>query len=166
MAHAFNPSTWEAEAGRFLRRISEFKASLVYKVSSRTARATEKSCLENPPPLKKEPFLIVTYFVSCVTMVVCVSQCARGTRRPASMTGFFPSILFLQQGPLYHFYTWVLQASSPCLCPASPAGMLGLRVTATTSVLFIGGIQLIKLVQQALLHVGPSPCPVVTNLNT
>jgi hypothetical protein len=105
VAHAFNPSTWEAEAGRFLRRISEFKASLVYKVSSRTARATEKSCLENPPPLKKEPFLIVTYFVSCVTMVVCVSQCARGTRRPASMTGFFPSILFLQQGPLYHFYT-------------------------------------------------------------
>jgi hypothetical protein len=28
------------------RRISEFEASLVYKVSSRTAKATEKSCLE------------------------------------------------------------------------------------------------------------------------
>jgi hypothetical protein len=28
------------------RRISEFEASLVYKVSSRTARATEKPCLE------------------------------------------------------------------------------------------------------------------------
>ena len=41
-AHAFNPSTWEAEAGRF-----EFKASLVYKVSSGTARATEKPCLKN-----------------------------------------------------------------------------------------------------------------------
>jgi hypothetical protein len=35
VVHAFNPSTWEAEAGRFL----EFEASLVYKVSSRTARA-------------------------------------------------------------------------------------------------------------------------------
>jgi hypothetical protein len=37
--HAFNPRTWEAEAGR----ISEFKASLVYRVSSRTARATHRN---------------------------------------------------------------------------------------------------------------------------
>jgi hypothetical protein len=42
---AFNPSTWEAEAGGFL----EFKASLVYKVSSRTARATQRN-----PVLKKQ----------------------------------------------------------------------------------------------------------------
>ena len=34
MAHTFNPSTWEAEA-------CEFKASLVYIVSSRIARATQ-----------------------------------------------------------------------------------------------------------------------------
>jgi hypothetical protein len=34
VAHAFNPSTWEAEADRFLI----FKVSLVYRVSSRTAR--------------------------------------------------------------------------------------------------------------------------------
>jgi hypothetical protein len=77
--HAFNPSTWEAEAGRFLRLHSEtlsqgkkkgggrkrarqwwhiplipalrrqkqmdlckFEASLVYRVSSRTARATQR----------------------------------------------------------------------------------------------------------------------------
>jgi hypothetical protein len=32
----FNPESWEVEAGRCL----EFKASLVYKVSSRTARET------------------------------------------------------------------------------------------------------------------------------
>jgi hypothetical protein len=38
VAHAFNPSTREAEAGGFL-----FKASLVYKVSSRTARAIQKN---------------------------------------------------------------------------------------------------------------------------
>jgi hypothetical protein len=40
VAHTFNPSTWEAEAGR---QISEFKASLVYKVSSRTARAIQRN---------------------------------------------------------------------------------------------------------------------------
>jgi hypothetical protein len=39
VAHAFNPSTREAEAGGF----SEFEASLVYRVSSRTARATQRS---------------------------------------------------------------------------------------------------------------------------
>jgi hypothetical protein len=39
VAHAFNPSTREAEAGG----ISEFEASLVYKVSSRTARAIQRN---------------------------------------------------------------------------------------------------------------------------
>jgi hypothetical protein len=38
VAHTFNPSTQEAEAGRSL----EFKASLVYRASSRTARATQR----------------------------------------------------------------------------------------------------------------------------
>jgi hypothetical protein len=37
------------------RRISEFEASLVYRVSSRTARATtEKPCLEKPKKKKEE----------------------------------------------------------------------------------------------------------------
>ena len=40
VVHTFNPSTWEAEAGRW---ISEFKASLVYRVSSRTARAIQRN---------------------------------------------------------------------------------------------------------------------------
>jgi hypothetical protein len=40
VAHAFDPSTQEEEAGR---RISEFEASLVYRVSSRTARATQRN---------------------------------------------------------------------------------------------------------------------------
>jgi hypothetical protein len=40
MAHAFNPSTQEAEAG-------EFEASLVYKVSSRTARAIQRNPVSN-----------------------------------------------------------------------------------------------------------------------
>jgi hypothetical protein len=38
VAHAFNPSTWEAEAGRFLS-----SRLLVYKVSSRTARAIQRN---------------------------------------------------------------------------------------------------------------------------
>jgi hypothetical protein len=38
VAHAFNPSTREAEAGSFLSR-----RLVVYKVSSRTARATQRN---------------------------------------------------------------------------------------------------------------------------
>ena len=44
MAHAFKPSTWEAEAGGFL----SFEASLLYIVSSRTARAIQRN------PIKKK----------------------------------------------------------------------------------------------------------------
>jgi hypothetical protein len=43
VAHAFNPSTREAEAG-------EFEATLVYRVSSRTARAIQR----NPVSTNKE----------------------------------------------------------------------------------------------------------------
>jgi hypothetical protein len=45
VAHAFNPSTWEGRG----RRISEFEISLVYRVSSRTARAIQR----NPVSEKK-----------------------------------------------------------------------------------------------------------------
>jgi hypothetical protein len=36
------------------RRISEFEASLVYKVSSRTARASQRNPVSTPPPQKKK----------------------------------------------------------------------------------------------------------------
>jgi hypothetical protein len=39
VAHAFNPSTWEAEAGGFLSLQSEFQNSQGY---------TDKPCLEKP----------------------------------------------------------------------------------------------------------------------
>jgi hypothetical protein len=39
MWHTFDSSTWEAEFGGSL----EFKASLVYRVSSRTVRATQRN---------------------------------------------------------------------------------------------------------------------------
>ena len=42
MAHAFNPSTWEAEAGGFL----SFEASLLYIASSRTARAIQRNSIK------------------------------------------------------------------------------------------------------------------------
>jgi hypothetical protein len=50
--HAFNPSTWEAEAGGFLSSRpaclqSEFQDSQDY---------TEKPCLEPPPPKKKNVY--------------------------------------------------------------------------------------------------------------
>ena len=47
VAHTFNPSTG--------RRISEFKASLVYKVSSRTARTIQRN-----PVLKKTNQKLIT----------------------------------------------------------------------------------------------------------
>jgi hypothetical protein len=49
VAHAFNPSTREAE-----RWISEFEASLVYKVSSRTARATQRNPVSRKTKKKKK----------------------------------------------------------------------------------------------------------------
>ena len=50
VALAFNSSSpeAEAEADRF-----EFEARLVYKVSARTARATEKPCLKKRKKKKK-----------------------------------------------------------------------------------------------------------------
>jgi hypothetical protein len=54
VVHAFNPSTQEAEAGRG-RQFSEFEASLIYRVSSRTARGTQRNSVLNPPiPPKRE----------------------------------------------------------------------------------------------------------------
>jgi hypothetical protein len=46
VVHAFNPSTLEAE--------SEFEASLVYKVSSRTARATQRNPVWREKKKKKK----------------------------------------------------------------------------------------------------------------
>jgi hypothetical protein len=50
VTHAFDPSTREAEAGGF-----EFKASLVYKVSSRTAKTIQRNpVLKNQNKKQKE----------------------------------------------------------------------------------------------------------------
>jgi hypothetical protein len=41
------------------RQISEFEASLVYRVSSRTARATEKLCLKGKKNNKKKLYYTI-----------------------------------------------------------------------------------------------------------
>jgi hypothetical protein len=48
--YTFNPSTWEAEAGGFL----SFKARLVYKVSFRTARATQRNLVSKKQKTKQQ----------------------------------------------------------------------------------------------------------------
>jgi hypothetical protein len=53
VVHAFNPSTWEAEAGGSF----EFEANLVYKVSSRTARAIQRDPVSRKK--KKKGILVV-----------------------------------------------------------------------------------------------------------
>jgi hypothetical protein len=50
VAHAFNPSTWEAEAGGFLSS----RPGLVYKVSSRTARTTQRNPVSEKKKEKKK----------------------------------------------------------------------------------------------------------------
>jgi hypothetical protein len=59
VAHAFNLSTWEAEAGEI-----EFEASLVYRVSSRTVRTIQS----NPVSKKKKK----------TRLRVVKSRCSRG----------------------------------------------------------------------------------------
>jgi hypothetical protein len=51
VAHAFNPSTWEAEAGGFL---SLRPVCLIYKVSSRTARAIQRNPVSKTKKKKKK----------------------------------------------------------------------------------------------------------------
>jgi hypothetical protein len=55
VAHTFNPSTQEEEAGG-----SEFKVSLVYRVNSKTARATQRN-LDSKKLKQKRPKKIVLY---------------------------------------------------------------------------------------------------------
>ena len=64
-AHAFNPSTGEAEA--------EFKASLVYRATSRTgSKATQRNVSKLPPPRKPSQQKVKT---GSVSLTVPVSIC-------------------------------------------------------------------------------------------
>jgi hypothetical protein len=48
--NAFNPSTWEAETDGFLSS----KASLVYRMNSRTARAKQRNSVSKKPKTNKQ----------------------------------------------------------------------------------------------------------------
>ena len=63
MAHAFNSGTWEAEAD-----LSEFEASLVYQVSSRTATiVTQRTpVLKNKQTDKQKGRKVYTLVAFCV----------------------------------------------------------------------------------------------------
>jgi hypothetical protein len=60
VAHSFNPSIWEAEASGF----SEFKANPVYRVSSRTARATQRNPVSKKKKKKKKKLQHKNYLCS------------------------------------------------------------------------------------------------------
>jgi hypothetical protein len=61
VAHAFSPSTRESEAGGFLSS----KASLVYRVSSRTARATQRNPVSKNKTKKpnKQKFIYLYIYI-------------------------------------------------------------------------------------------------------
>lgn len=50
MGHAFNPSTLEKEAVN----LREFETSLVYRVSSRTARVTQRNPVSKKEKIRRE----------------------------------------------------------------------------------------------------------------
>jgi hypothetical protein len=50
VVYAFDPSIWEAEAGALL----EFEASLVYRVSSRTARDIQRNSVSKKTKSKTQ----------------------------------------------------------------------------------------------------------------
>ena len=57
VVNAFYPNTWRQNQSD----LCEFEASLVYRVSSRTARATEKACLEKKKKeFQKQQFIKVS----------------------------------------------------------------------------------------------------------
>jgi hypothetical protein len=54
VAHAFNPSNWEAEVGGFLSS----RPAWVYRVSSRTARAIQRNPVSKKPKEKRKKVLL------------------------------------------------------------------------------------------------------------
>jgi hypothetical protein len=85
------------------RRISEFEASLVYKVSARTARATHRETLSRKTKKKKKKkkkdfVLLILIMYRCV----CIHVEARGVRCLVWVLGT----------------EWVLQKSRTTLCPS------------------------------------------------
>jgi hypothetical protein len=60
-AHAFDPSSWESKAGC---ELCESQASLVYIVSSRTARATHRKTLIPIPHTQQIIIIIIIIIIN------------------------------------------------------------------------------------------------------
>jgi hypothetical protein len=71
VAQSYNPSTQEAEAGR----VSEFEASLVYRVSSKTARATQRNPVLKKNKTKREEKRKEKSFKSTEIPEACIFRC-------------------------------------------------------------------------------------------
>jgi hypothetical protein len=84
---------WSQHVGGRGRRISEFQASLVYRVSSRTAKATQGNpVLENKQTNKKEqvsPFLFPCFQYLCVyAQDKDILLCPKGAQMPSMLMGW------------------------------------------------------------------------------
>jgi hypothetical protein len=87
---------WSQHLGGRGRRISEFEASLVYKVSSRTARATQRNPVSKKPKKKKKkwkwhhkephqwPAATVTIFLLCCFIWLVFSSSTLNSGRTMS----------------------------------------------------------------------------------
>jgi hypothetical protein len=72
VAQTFNPNPQEAEMGRW---ISEFEASLVYRVSSRTARTTQRNLvLETKQNKQKTPKQLSSRPFNCLSILETVNS--------------------------------------------------------------------------------------------
>jgi hypothetical protein len=72
VVHCFNPSN----SGGRGRWISEFKATLVYRKSSRTARATQRNYVSNQTKqTKNRPVCVCVYMSVCLCLCICVCVC-------------------------------------------------------------------------------------------
>ena len=111
VVQTFNPNTWEAEAD-----ISEFKASLVYRVSSRTARKTLSwnTKQNNPSPKLPNPVLLF-FHLSCLLN----SYFMPGTTLHTLMFNCLFSMIYAVQGQRCIFHSRVLA------CLALPSIKIG-----------------------------------------
>jgi len=97
MAHAFNPSTWEAEAGS----LYDFEVSLVYRKSSWTVRAAQRNTVSKNKS-KQTTFLLAhrsssvyTENVDVNNMIVASGNEAERNSSHFSRTYYFKNCVFL-----------------------------------------------------------------------
>ena len=119
VANAFNPSTQDRGRGR---RISEFNASLVYKVSSRTARAIRRNHKNKQTNTHKLSLVVHTFNFSSQEAEACEFKAIMvykvGLQATWVLTFSYLEILKLNKQPsvvAYALDTSTREAEKPCL---------------------------------------------------